>query len=119
MKGSLSMRDVNGSDSQRERRLDEIRRDAEGGGKLEVIGSGPLGAPFPQATPENGYYGIPLLKEPAWTWEIPLYFFAGGAAGAAAVVCAIADYSGAERNLVQHARRIAADRSGSLPRLLI
>ena len=60
------------------------------------------------ASPETGYYGIPLLKEPSWTWEIPLYFFVGGAAGAAAVVGAIADYTGADRKLVRDARWIAA-----------
>ena len=40
-------------------------------------------------SPEKGrssehYYGLPLLKPPVWTWEIPAYFFVGGAAGAAA-----------------------------------
>jgi len=29
------------------------------------------------------YRDAPLLKAPVWTWEIPLYFFVGGAAGAA------------------------------------
>jgi len=41
---------------------------------------------FPHATPETGYYGIHMLKEPQWTHEIPLYFFIGGAGGAAAVL---------------------------------
>ena len=31
------------------------------------------------------YYGLPVLKEPVWIWTIPLYFFVGGTAGAAAV----------------------------------
>ena len=26
------------------------------------------------------YYGLPLLKAPVWTWEVPAYFFAGGTA---------------------------------------
>ena len=26
---------------------------------------------------ETGYYGLPLLKPPTWTWEVPLYFFSG------------------------------------------
>jgi len=104
---------------QRERRLDEIRREAEQRGQLQVVGVRPPGAPFPQATPENGYYGIPLLKQPPWTWEIPLYFFVGGASGAAAVIGAIADYTGADRELVRHARWIAAAGSVISPALLI
>jgi len=64
-----------------ERRLFEIRRDAETKGVVSGKGTRPAGAPFPVASPETGYYGIPLLKEPTWTWEIPLYFFVGGAAG--------------------------------------
>ncbi|PYX13067.1 MAG: polysulfide reductase [Acidobacteria bacterium] len=71
------------------------------------------------ASPETGYYGIPLLKEPAWTWEVPLYFFVGGAAGAAAVVGAIADYTGADRKLVRDARWIAAAGAVISPALLI
>jgi formate-dependent nitrite reductase membrane component NrfD len=71
------------------------------------------------ASPQTGYYGIPLLKEPAWTWEIPLYFFVGGASGAAAVVGAIADYTGAERKLVRDARWIAAAGTVISPPLLV
>jgi hypothetical protein len=36
------------------------------------------------------YYGLPVLKPPVWTWEVPAYFFVGGAAGAAAVIGAVA-----------------------------
>ncbi|MBA3915312.1 MAG: polysulfide reductase NrfD, partial [Acidobacteriales bacterium] len=71
------------------------------------------------ASPETGYYGIPLLKEPSWTWEIPLYFFVGGAAGAAAVMGAVASYLGADRQLVRHARWIAVAGSLISPPLLI
>ena len=106
-------------DLERERRLDEIRREAEKGGHLRVVAARPQGAPFPQATAESGYYGIPLLKQPPWTWEIPLYFFVGGAAGAAAVIGAIADYTGADHELVRHARWIAAAGSVISPALLI
>lgn len=106
-------------DSKREHRLDEIRREAEKRSQLQVIAARPERAPFPQASPESGYYGIPLLKQPPWTWEIPLYFFVGGAAGAAAVIGAIADYTGADRELVQHARWIAAAGSVISPALLI
>ncbi len=36
--------------------------------------------------PEPGYHGRPLLKPPVWTWEIPVYLFAGGIAGGTAVL---------------------------------
>lgn len=106
------------SETQRESRLLEIRRDAERG-KLAAKGVRPVGAPFPKASPETGYYGIPLLKPPQWTHEIPLYFFVGGAAGAAAVVSAIGHYVGADRKLVRDARYIAAAGAVISPALLI
>ena len=34
----------------------------------------------------SSYYGRPILKEPVWKPEIPLYFFTGGVAGASAVL---------------------------------
>src|SRR2546423_6508052 len=58
--------------------------------------------------PGPGYYGMPLLKEPVWTWEVPAYFFVGGVAGAAAVVGAAAQIAGADDDLVNDARWIAA-----------
>jgi len=103
----------------REQRLEEIRQHAEESGRLQAVEKTITGAPFPRASPENGYYQIPLLKEPPWTWEIPLYFFVGGAAGAAAVVGAIADYTGGDREIVRHARWIAAAGSVISPALLI
>lgn len=106
-------------DLEKEKRLFEIRREAEKHGQVKAQGVRPAGAPFPQASPETGYYGIPLLKQPPWTWEIPLYFFVGGAAGASAVVGAIANYTGADRKLVRDARWIAAAGSVLSPPLLI
>src|SRR5579871_2890657 len=100
----------------REQRLEVIRQEA---GQKALSQPATAGAAFPQASPENGYYQIPLLKEPPWTWEIPLYFFVGGAAGAAAVIGAIADYTGADREIVRHARWIAAAGSVISPALLI
>ena len=32
----------------------------------------------------QSYYGQPVIKEPVWTREIPIYFFTGGLAGASA-----------------------------------
>lgn len=119
MSEPMPLTPVDSADPQRERRLEEIRREGEKRGSLKALGPRPAGAPFPQANTENGYYQIPLLKEPPWTWEIPLYFFVGGAAGAAAVIGAVADYTGADRKLVRDARWIAAAGSVISPALLI
>ena len=115
----IPLGNVEETDLARERRLFEIRREAEQQGQVKSSGIRPAGAPFPKASPETGYYGIPLLKEPQWTREIPLYFFVGGAAGAAAVVGAIANYTGADQKLVRDARWIAAAGSVISPVLLI
>ncbi len=107
------------TEAERERELLRIRREAELTGTSSQRGVRVSGAPFPQASPETGYYGIPLLKEPSWTWEIPLYFFVGGASGAAAVIGAIAGYTGADHKLVRDARWIAASGTVISPFLLI
>jgi hypothetical protein len=82
--------------SAREQRLIDLRKEAERKGKVEAIGVRPAGAPFPIASPETGYYGIPMLKEPQWTWEVPLYFFIGGASGSAAVIGTMARWTGSD-----------------------
>lgn len=92
----------------RERRLIEIREEAQRKGSVRAVGIRPEGAPFPIASPETGYYGIPLLKEPQWTWEIPLYFFVGGIAGAAAVIGAAAHWSGKDLKIARDCRYIGA-----------
>jgi formate-dependent nitrite reductase membrane component NrfD len=56
----------------------------------------------------TSYYDLPLLKPPVWTWEVPAYFFVGGAAGATAVLGVAAQLSGADEQLVRDARWIAA-----------
>lgn len=56
----------------------------------------------------NTYYDLPLLKPPVWTWEVPLYFFVGGASGAAAVIGVVARATGADEELIRDARWIAA-----------
>jgi formate-dependent nitrite reductase membrane component NrfD len=39
----------------------------------------------------------PIIKQPVWTWEIPLYFYAGGLAGASAALAYGAGLTGNER----------------------
>jgi hypothetical protein len=91
-----------------EARLLELRREAETHGRVETSGIRPPGAPFPKASPQTGYYGIPLLKQPQWKWEVPLYFFVGGAAGSAAVIGAMANWVGRDSELRRNARLVAA-----------
>jgi len=71
---------------------------------------------------------VPLLKPPVWTWEVPAYFFVGGASGAAAVIAAIAGLrsdAGAFppisslSAIAEHARWIAAAGALLAPPLLI
>lgn len=97
-------------DLESERRLVEIRRGAAKGGLIQVRGVIPEGAPFPRATSELGYYGLPLLKGPQWQQEVPLYLFTGGAAGSAAVIACVAGLLGrnSDDGLVNHARWVAA-----------
>jgi formate-dependent nitrite reductase membrane component NrfD len=56
----------------------------------------------------NTYYDVPLLKPPVWTWEVPLYFFVGGAAGASAIIGSLAEWSSADGTLARDARWLAA-----------
>jgi hypothetical protein len=79
-----------------EERFDELRRNA---------GLSPAG---PAASPGPSYHSLPLLKPPVWTWEIPAYFFVGGAAGACAMLGVAARINGADEKLVRDARLIAA-----------
>ena len=90
----------------REAALILIRKQAEQG-TLQQSGVRALDAPFPKATPEHGYYGIPLLEPPAWTWEIPLYFFVGGAAGSSAVIATAAEWVGSDVQLARQARWVS------------
>jgi hypothetical protein len=55
----------------------------------------------------RSYYGRPVIKEPAWTIEVPWYFFVGGMAGAAAPLAVAARMAGNER-LARSAVTVAA-----------
>ena len=67
----------------------------------------------------HSYYGLPTLKAPVWSWEIPAYFFVGGAAGAAAVIASTARLAGGRPDLVRDARWIAAIGGAISPPLLV
>lgn len=103
----------------REQRIQEIRDKAERKGYVSGAGVAPAGAPFPRASEETGYYGVPMLKQPQWKWEIPLYFFVGGAAGAASVIGAAADWIGDDYELARDARWLAVGGVGISTALLV
>lgn len=42
----------------------------------------------------SAYYDRPILKSPVWTWEVPVYFFLGGLAGASAALAETARLTG-------------------------
>lgn len=100
----------------RESRLREIRREAQSQSLARVPTGGAL---IPRATPEAGYYGMPLLKKPQWTPAVPLYFFCGGAAGAAAILATVAGAAGRNESLARDARALAAVGGVISPALLI
>lgn len=91
----------------RELRLDAIRREAKEKGVVDAPGVRPAGSPMPIASPQTGYYGAPLLKEPQWTPLIPLYFFVGGAAGSLGVIGALADILGDDTDVALTSRWMA------------
>jgi formate-dependent nitrite reductase membrane component NrfD len=50
-----------------------------------------------RGTEMRSYYDRPVIKEPTWTWEIPLYFFTGGVSGASSVLSMSAKLFGNEK----------------------
>jgi formate-dependent nitrite reductase membrane component NrfD len=69
-------------------------------------------------TETRSYYGRPVIKEPVWTWEIPLYFFTGGLSGGSSVLSLAAKLFGNER-LSRRALYIGAAADAVSPALLI
>ncbi len=108
-----------GQEDVREERLQALREEAEANGRVRAAGIRPLDSPMPVASPETGYYGQPLLKEPQWTPLVPLYFFVGGATGSLGVIGSLADLLGGERELARKARTLALAGTGLSTALLI
>ena len=83
--GRSGLRLVLGMPNERARnfedRLDALRQEAKHG--ITGRGVDVAGGPIPRSV---GYYGEAVVKPPVWTWEIPLYFFVGGAAGMAPLI---------------------------------
>jgi hypothetical protein len=90
-----------------EERLDEIRKAAGEGGKPS------------EARPGGSYYGLPVLKTPVWTWEVPLYFFLGGIAGISSCIGFIAQIFHSDHALVRVCLWIGLIGASICPVLLI
>lgn len=103
----------------RERRLEEIRRDAEKNSSTRLRIEPVPEAIQSEASAETGYYGTPALKRPQWTVEVPIYFFVGGLAGASSLIAALAQLSSADRKLIRDSRWLAAIGGLISPALLI
>src|SRR5205823_2044949 len=66
----------------------------------------------------RSYYGRPIIKEPVWTPEIPIYFFTGGMAGASATLAFVAGELGHE-TLARRGWAVALGGAAVSPALLI
>ena len=67
----------------KEERLEEIREQAQSAAAFAERSADVAGGLMPRRV---GYYGQAVVRPPVWTWEIPVYFFIGGAGGMAAVI---------------------------------
>src|SRR5579884_3668021 len=107
-------------DAPQESRLDAIREQAARTGHAAGTGFAPAGGPLPRRSAAGaGYYGLPLLKAPVWTWEVPLYFFLGGVAGASEAIALVARMAGNEPGLERAALWMAALAALVCPALLV
>ena len=66
-----------------------------------------------------GYHGRPIVKAPVWTWEVPLYFWVGGASGMSAVVAVTSLVGAVSLELARSALWIAFAGSLISPLLLV
>ncbi|HEU0367959.1 MAG TPA: NrfD/PsrC family molybdoenzyme membrane anchor subunit, partial [Candidatus Acidoferrum sp.] len=96
-----------------EERLHEIRRTA-----AQNQGRGGA-ASHPQIRGHDSYYGMPALKPPVWTWEVPLYFFIGGIAGVSSCIAFVAHIFQASPALIRLSLWMGLIGAAICPMLLI
>jgi formate-dependent nitrite reductase membrane component NrfD len=95
-----------------EQKVPSHRTGTEGSAPFDVW-PGPApgdGGPTPWKDRDATYYDRPVLKRPVWIWAVPAYFYAGGAAGAAAVLGTTAQLLGREEHegLITRCRWVSA-----------
>jgi hypothetical protein len=105
-----------------EERLDEIRRTAQEAAP-NPSAQRPTDAASPASTSpaqtQQSYYGLPVLKKPLWTWEVPLYFFLGGIAGVSACIAFAAQLFHGDPALIRTALWMGLIGASICPVLLI
>jgi hypothetical protein len=100
-----------------EQRLDEIREAAAA--TAIAPGIAPSSGPSRKSDGTESYYGLPVLKAPTWTWEVPLYFFFGGIAGVSACIAFLGHLFHADPALVRTCLWIGLIGAAICPVLLI
>jgi Polysulphide reductase, NrfD len=100
-----------------EERLEEIRKTA--GENARSTGTAQESVRRSSAQKNESYYGLPALKAPVWTWEVPLYFFLGGVAGVSACVAFIAQFSRSDPAMIRVLLWVALLGAAICPVLLI
>jgi hypothetical protein len=104
-----------------EDRLDEIRRaaDAAHNPHAPALGISASPASHSHSRTQQSYYGLPVLKKPLWTWEVPLYFFIGGIAGVSACIAFAAQLFRGDPMLIRSALWMGLIGAFICPALLI
>jgi hypothetical protein len=97
-----------------EQRLDEIRKAA-----AERRSAVAPPAENPKVQSGESYYGLPVLKGPVWTWEVPLYFIVGGISGVSACIAFAAQLLHRDPALIRFALWMALIGGAICPVLLI
>jgi hypothetical protein len=99
-----------------EERLLEIKRVA---GETSLAPGATKATAHPTIQGHDSYYGLPALKPPVWTWEVPLYFFLGGISGVSGCIAFIAHLFHADQSLVRLLLWMGFTGSAICPILLI
>ena len=73
----------------------------------------------PQIQGSDSYYELPALKQPVWTWEVPLYFFLGGISGVSACMAFAAQIFHRDPDLIRPLLWMALIGAAICPALLI
>ncbi len=101
-----------------EDRLDQLRTEASSKRNAAPAAEAPARPGMSRNGSRVGYYGLPVVKPPVWTWEISLYFFVGAIGGMSGVIAPIAWFT-RHHDVARSALWLASIASAISPVLLI